>query len=116
MPPPMTSTITLNPYLDPMFFEQLVKVVVAGMVVGASNSTPRAERVITLIQWVKDMQEMGCTTYSGEEDTERALVEEGGKGYRSDAGVRGNPGRLCDPVVNGQCPLLVGDHQRKKGR
>ena len=32
------------------------------MVIGASNST--------LVQWVKDMQEMGYTTYSGEEDTE----------------------------------------------
>ena len=40
------------------------------MTVGASNSTPLAERVITLVQWVKDMQEMGYTTYSGEEDTE----------------------------------------------
>ena len=40
------------------------------MTVGASNSTPLAERVITLVQWVKDMQEMGCMTYSGEEDTE----------------------------------------------
>jgi len=22
---------------------------------------------------------------------------------------------LCDPAVNGECPLLVGDHWRKKG-
>ena len=40
----------------------------------------------------------------------RALVEEGRKGYRSDVGARGNPGRLCDPAVNEECPLLVGDH------
>jgi len=59
-PPPVTSTVTL------------VKVVAAGMAAGASNSTPRAERVITLVQWVKGMREMGCTTYSGDEDTEVA--------------------------------------------
>ena len=44
------------------------------------------------------------------------MVEEGRKGYRSDAGARGNPGRLCDPAVNGECPLLVGDHWRKNHR
>ena len=42
------------------------------MAVGMSSPTPRAERVVTLVQWVKGMQEMGCTTYSGEEDTEVA--------------------------------------------
>jgi hypothetical protein len=49
----------------------LVKaVVVVGMVVGMSSPAPRAERVVTLVEWVKGMQEMGCTTYSGEEDAE----------------------------------------------
>jgi len=71
-PPPVTSTVTPNPYSDPTFLEKLVKVVAAGMAAGASNSTPRAERVITLVQWVKGMREMGCTTYSGDEDTEVA--------------------------------------------
>lgn len=71
-PPPVTSTVTPNPYSDPTFLEQLVKAVAAGMAAGASNSTPRAERVITLVQWVKGMREMGCTTYSGEEDAEVA--------------------------------------------
>jgi hypothetical protein len=51
-PPPVTSTVTPNPYSDPTFLEQLVKAVAAGMAAGASNSTPRAERVITLFQWV----------------------------------------------------------------
>ena len=71
-PPPVTSTVTPNPYSDPIFLEKLVKAVAAGMAAGASNSTPRAERVITLVQWVKGMREMGCTTYSGDEDTEVA--------------------------------------------
>jgi len=48
-PPPMTSTVTLNPYSDPTFLEKLVKAVAAGMAAGASNSTPRAKRVITLV-------------------------------------------------------------------
>ena len=69
-PPPVTSTITPNPFSDPTFLEQMVKAVAAGMATGASNSTPRAERVITLFQWVKGMREMGCTAYSGEEDAE----------------------------------------------
>ena len=49
-PPPVTSTVTSNPYLDPIFLKQLVKAVATGMGAGASNSTPRAERVITLVQ------------------------------------------------------------------
>jgi hypothetical protein len=68
----VTSTVTPNPYSDPTFLEQWVKAVAAGMAAGASNYTPRAERVITLVQWVKGMREMGCTTYSGEEDAEVA--------------------------------------------
>jgi hypothetical protein len=68
----VTSTVTPNPYSDPTFLEKLVKAVAAGMAAGASNSTPRTKRVITLVQWVKDMREMGCTTYSGEEDAEVA--------------------------------------------
>jgi hypothetical protein len=68
----VTSTVTPNPYSDPTFLEKLVKAVAAGMAAGASNSTPRVERVITLVQWVKGMREMGCTTYSGEEDAEVA--------------------------------------------
>jgi len=35
-----------------------------------SSPTPRAERVVTLVEWVKGMQEMSCTTYLGEEDAE----------------------------------------------
>ena len=49
-PPPVTSTVAPNPYSDPAFLEQLVKAVAAGMVAGALNATPRAERVITLVQ------------------------------------------------------------------
>ena len=71
-PPPMASTVTPNPYSDPTFLEQLVKAIATGMVVGASNSTPQAERVVILVQWVKGMWEMGCMTYSWEEDAEVA--------------------------------------------
>jgi len=52
----------------------VTKAVAIGMAAGASNSTPRAERVITVVQWVKGMREMGCTTYSGEEDAEIAVI------------------------------------------
>jgi hypothetical protein len=65
-------TVTPNPYSDPTFPEQVVKAVAAGMATSASNSTPRAERIVTLVQWVNGMREMGCTTYLGEEEAEVA--------------------------------------------
>jgi hypothetical protein len=71
-PPLVAPKVTPNLYSDPIFLEQLVKAIAARMAAGASNSTPRVERVVTLVQWVKGMHEMGCTTYSGEEDTEVA--------------------------------------------
>ncbi|KAL9405108.1 hypothetical protein Peur_002080 [Populus x canadensis] len=71
-PPLVAPTVTPNPYSDPTFLEQLVKAIATGMAAGASNSTPRVERVVTLVHWVKGMREMGCTTYSGEEDAEVA--------------------------------------------
>jgi hypothetical protein len=66
-PPLAVPTATPNPHSNLAFLEQLVKAVAVGMVAGTSNPAPRVERVITLIQWVKGMQEMGCTTYSGED-------------------------------------------------
>ena len=48
-PLPVTSMVTLNPYSDHIFLKQLVKAVATGMPAGASNSTHRAERVITLV-------------------------------------------------------------------
>ena len=68
--PPAASITIPNPYSDSVFLEQLVKAVVAGMAAGTSIPAPRAERVVTLVEWVKGMHEMGCTTYSGEEDAE----------------------------------------------
>ena len=68
----MTSTAVPNPYSDPVFLEQLVKAVVAGMAAGALHAPPRVEKVVTLVQWVKGMHKMGCTTYSGEEDAKVA--------------------------------------------
>jgi hypothetical protein len=88
-PPPIAPTTTPNPCSDLVFLEQLVKAVVAGMAVGMSNPAPQAETMVTLVKWVKGIWEMGCTTYSREEDAEVAgeLVEKGRKGYRSYASV-----------------------------
>jgi len=61
-----------NPYFDPTFLEQIVKVVAAGMA-KVSGSAPRQVRVVTLVHWVKGMREMGCVTFSREEDAEVAV-------------------------------------------
>lgn len=61
-----------NPYSDPTFLEQIVKVVAAGMA-KVSGSAPRQVRVVTLVHWVKGMREMGCVTFSKEEDAEVAV-------------------------------------------
>lgn len=61
-----------NPYSDPTFLEQIVKVVAAGMA-KVSGSAPRQVRVVTLVHWVKGMREMGCVTFSREEDAEVAV-------------------------------------------
>jgi len=42
------------------------------MATNTSSPAPRAERVVTLVQWVNGMREMSCTTYSGEEDAKVA--------------------------------------------
>jgi hypothetical protein len=72
IPPPVAPVAGSNPFSDPAFMEQIVRAVAAGMVAGASNTTPRAEGVVTIVQWVKGMREMCCTTYRGEEDAEVA--------------------------------------------
>ena len=72
IPPPVTPVAGSNPFLDPAFMEHIVRVVAAGMVAGASNTTPRSGGVVTIVQWVKGMREMGCMTYHGEEDAEVA--------------------------------------------
>jgi len=61
-----------NPFSDPAFMEHIVRAVVAGMVAGASSTAPRSRGVVTIVQWVKGMREMGCMTYRGEEDAEVA--------------------------------------------
>ena len=69
--PPLAAPATIpNPYSDFAFLEQLVKAIVVGMAASTFSLAPWAERVVTLVEWVKGMQEMGCTTYSGEEDAE----------------------------------------------
>jgi uncharacterized ferredoxin-like protein len=52
--------------------EHIVRAVAVGMVAGASNTTPRSRGIVTIVQWVKGMREMGCMTYQGEEDAEVA--------------------------------------------
>ena len=70
IPPPVAPVAGSNPFLDPAFMEHIVRAVAAGMVVGASNTTPRSGGVVIIVQWVKGMREMGCMTYHGEEDAE----------------------------------------------
>jgi hypothetical protein len=48
--------------------DHIVRAVAAGMIAGASSTTPRSRGVVTIVQWVKGMGEMGCMTYYGEED------------------------------------------------
>jgi hypothetical protein len=42
------------------------------MAAGASSTAPRLGGVVTIVQWVKGMREMGCMTYYGEEDAKVA--------------------------------------------
>jgi uncharacterized protein YdeI (YjbR/CyaY-like superfamily) len=44
------------------------------MIVGASSIAPRSGGVVTIVQWMKGIREMGCITYRGEEDAEDAEV------------------------------------------
>ena len=67
---PAASKVAPNLFLDLIFMEHIVRAVAAGMTTGTSNVAPRSERVVTIVQWVKDMREMGCGTFSGVEDAE----------------------------------------------
>ena len=70
VPPLVAPTTVSNPFLDPAFMDHLVRAVVARMAAGASGTAPRSGGVVTIVQWVKGMREMGCMTYCGEEDAE----------------------------------------------
>jgi len=72
IPPPVAPVAESNLFLDPAFMEHIVRAVAAGMVAGASNTTPRLGGIVTIVQWVKGIREMGCMTYRGEEDAEVA--------------------------------------------
>ena len=39
---------------------------------GSLSTTLRSGGVVTIVQWMKGMREMGCMTYHGEEDAELA--------------------------------------------
>ena len=70
VPPLVAPTAVSNPFLDPTFMDHMVRAVVARMAVGASGTALRSGGVVTIVQWVKGMREMGCMTYCGEEDAE----------------------------------------------
>ena len=72
IPPPAAPVAESNLFSDPTFMEHIVRAVAAGMVAGASNTTPRSGGIVTIVQWVKGMREMGCMTYRGKEDAEVA--------------------------------------------
>jgi hypothetical protein len=68
IPVPVAPVARSNPFSDPAFMEHIVRAVAAGMVAGASSTAPRSGGVVTIVQWVKGIREMGCMTYRGEED------------------------------------------------
>jgi hypothetical protein len=72
IPPLVEPVAGSNSFSDPAFMEHIVIAVAAGMVAGASSTTLRSEGVVTIVQWVKGMREMGCMTYCGEEDAKVA--------------------------------------------
>jgi hypothetical protein len=44
------------------------------------------------------------------------LVEKSGKGYRSNASAKGNTGKLCNPIVDGEHPFFIGNYQREESK
>jgi hypothetical protein len=70
IPPPVAPVDWSNPFLDPAFMDHIVRAIAVGMATGASSTTLRSGGVVTIVQWVKGMREMGCMTYHGEEDAE----------------------------------------------
>jgi hypothetical protein len=72
IPPPVEPVVGSNPFSDLAFMEHIVRAVATGMVAGASGIAPKSGGVVTIVQWVKGMREMGCMTYGGEEDAEVA--------------------------------------------
>ena len=72
IPPSVAPVAGSNPFLDPASMDHIVRAVAAGMAAGASNSAPKSEGVVTIVQWVKCMRGIGCMTYRGEEDIEVA--------------------------------------------
>ena len=67
---PAAPRVAPNQFSDLAFMEHIVRAVATGMTTNTSNVAPRSERVVTIVQWVKDMREMGCGTFSRVEDAE----------------------------------------------
>jgi hypothetical protein len=72
IPPLVAPVAGSNLFLDPAFMEHIVRAVATGMVARASSTAPRSGGVVTIVQWVKGMREMGYMTYRSEEDAEVA--------------------------------------------
>jgi hypothetical protein len=72
IPPLVAPVAGSNPFLDLAFIEHIVRAVAAGMVARASSTAPRSGGVVTIVQWVKGMREMGYMIYHSEEDAEVA--------------------------------------------
>ena len=64
--PPGISLILPNP----AYFEQLVKAIILG-ITGATSSTSQ-ETTHTLVLWVKNMKDIGCLLFLGDEDAKVA--------------------------------------------
>jgi len=65
IPPSVAPIVGLNPFLDPASMDHIVRAVAVGMAAGASSTTPRSGRVVTIVQWVRCMRGIGCMTYRG---------------------------------------------------
>ena len=67
---PTMLMVAPNPLLDPAFMEHTLRTMAAGTTTSTSSVAPRLKRVAMIVQWVTCMKEMGCETFSGEEDVD----------------------------------------------
>jgi hypothetical protein len=49
IPPSVAPIVGLNPFLDPASMDHIVRAVAVGMAAGASSTTPRSGRVVTIV-------------------------------------------------------------------
>lgn len=72
MPPSISSTGTPTPHIDSVFLKHIIRVVVVGMfsatALGALTTPTPTDSMFTLVWIVKNMREMGCKPYLGEQN------------------------------------------------